>query len=144
MLNTLCCTDEQSIHWWFARPHSPRGPPELLWKDWKDHPYRAQVCRFAIYFFFPGDDAHISAVIQDWLWFCRKLSSLWSYTFIHVCDKEFDSREAADESVAKYNEGFFMGNKIRVELSHGRGRATRRTDDPGACFRCGETGHWAR
>lgn len=37
-----------------------------------------------------------------------------------------------------------MGNKIRVELSHGRGRATRRSDDPGACFRCGETGHWAR
>ncbi|KIK47964.1 hypothetical protein CY34DRAFT_798821 [Suillus luteus UH-Slu-Lm8-n1] len=57
---------------------------------------------------------------------------------------EFDSREAAEESVAKYNEGFFMGNKIRVELSHGRGRATRRSDDPGACFRCGETGHWAR
>ncbi|OJA12918.1 hypothetical protein AZE42_05071 [Rhizopogon vesiculosus] len=57
---------------------------------------------------------------------------------------EFDTREAADESVAKYNEGYFMGNKIRVELSHGRGRTTRRSDDPGACFRCGETGHWAR
>ncbi|KAG2045292.1 hypothetical protein BDR03DRAFT_938373 [Suillus americanus] len=37
-----------------------------------------------------------------------------------------------------------MGNKIRVELSHGRGRAARRSDDPGACFRCGEIGHWAR
>ncbi len=29
--------------------------------------------------------------------------------------QEFDSREAAEESVAKYNEGYFMGNKIRVE-----------------------------
>ncbi|KIJ68812.1 hypothetical protein HYDPIDRAFT_173456 [Hydnomerulius pinastri MD-312] len=57
---------------------------------------------------------------------------------------EFDSREAAEESVAKYHEGYFMGNKIRVELSHNRGRAAKRSDDPGACFKCGESGHWAR
>ncbi|KAF8898484.1 hypothetical protein BD779DRAFT_1484182 [Infundibulicybe gibba] len=57
---------------------------------------------------------------------------------------EFDNREAAEESVAKYHEGFFMGNKIRVELSHGGGRTAKYTGDPGACFKCGEMGHWAR
>lgn len=58
--------------------------------------------------------------------------------------KEFDSKEAAEESVAKYHEGFFMGNKIRVELSHGGGRTAKYTGDPGACFKCGQMGHWAR
>ncbi|KAK0245895.1 hypothetical protein EDD85DRAFT_37235 [Armillaria nabsnona] len=57
---------------------------------------------------------------------------------------EFDNREAAEESVAKYNEGYFMGNKIRVELSHGGGRTAKYSSDPGACFRCGQMGHWAR
>ncbi|KIJ21412.1 hypothetical protein PAXINDRAFT_164924 [Paxillus involutus ATCC 200175] len=57
---------------------------------------------------------------------------------------EFESKEAAEESVAKYHEGFFMGNKIRVELSHNRGRTAKRSEDPGACFKCGESGHWAR
>ncbi|KIK07394.1 hypothetical protein K443DRAFT_673312 [Laccaria amethystina LaAM-08-1] len=57
---------------------------------------------------------------------------------------EFDTREAAEESVAKYHEGFFMGNKIRVELSHGGGRTAKYAGDPGACFKCGQMGHWAR
>ncbi|CAA7259987.1 unnamed protein product [Cyclocybe aegerita] len=57
---------------------------------------------------------------------------------------EFDSREAAEESVAKYHEGYFMGNKIRVELSHGGGRTAKYAGDPGACFKCGQLGHWAR
>ena len=57
---------------------------------------------------------------------------------------EFESREAAEESVAKYHEGFFMGNKIRVELSHGGGRTAKYTGEPGACFKCGQQGHWAR
>ncbi|KAF8213495.1 hypothetical protein K438DRAFT_2159772 [Mycena galopus ATCC 62051] len=57
---------------------------------------------------------------------------------------EFDSRQAAEESVAKYHEGHFMGNKIRVELSHGGGRTAKYTGDPGACFKCGNMGHWAR
>ncbi|KAH9927526.1 uncharacterized protein BXZ73DRAFT_102656 [Epithele typhae] len=57
---------------------------------------------------------------------------------------EFDSREAAEESVAKYHEGYFMGNKIRVEISHGGGRTAKYTGDPGACFKCGLMGHWAR
>ncbi|KAF8640911.1 hypothetical protein AX17_000559 [Amanita inopinata Kibby_2008] len=57
---------------------------------------------------------------------------------------EFDSREAAEESVAKYHEGYFMGNKIRVELSHGGGRTAKFNGDPGACFKCGDLGHWAR
>ncbi|KAI0803023.1 hypothetical protein BC629DRAFT_1591122 [Irpex lacteus] len=57
---------------------------------------------------------------------------------------EFDSREAAEESVAKYHEGYFMGNKIRVELSHGGGRTAKYSNDPGACFKCGQVGHWAR
>ncbi|VDB91975.1 unnamed protein product [Peniophora sp. CBMAI 1063] len=56
---------------------------------------------------------------------------------------EFDTREAAEESVAKYHEGYFMGNKIKVELSHGGGR-TKFSGDPGACFKCGQLGHWAR
>lgn len=58
--------------------------------------------------------------------------------------QEFDSRQAAEESVAKYHEGHFMGNKIRVELSHGGGRTAKYTGDPGACFKCGNMGHWAR
>ena len=37
-----------------------------------------------------------------------------------------------------------MGNKIRVELSHGGGRTAKYAGDPGACFKCGELGHWAR
>ena len=57
---------------------------------------------------------------------------------------EFESREAAEESVAKYHEGFFMGNKIRVELSHGGGRTAKYSGEPGACFKCGQQGHWAR
>ncbi|RDB28673.1 Glycine-rich RNA-binding protein RZ1B [Hypsizygus marmoreus] len=57
---------------------------------------------------------------------------------------EFDNREAAEESVAKYHEGYFMGNKIRVELSRGGGRTAKYTGDPGACFKCGQMGHWAR
>lgn len=57
---------------------------------------------------------------------------------------EFESREAAEESVAKYHEGFFMGNKIRVELSHGGGRTAKYNGEPGACFKCGQQGHWAR
>ncbi|KAF9015464.1 hypothetical protein BDQ17DRAFT_1395744 [Cyathus striatus] len=57
---------------------------------------------------------------------------------------EFDSKEAAEESVAKYHEGFFMGNKIRVEISHGGGRTAKYAGDPGACFKCGQMGHWAR
>ncbi|KAI5123703.1 hypothetical protein M0805_000299 [Coniferiporia weirii] len=57
---------------------------------------------------------------------------------------EFDTREAAEESVAKYHEGYFMGNKIRVEMSHGGGRTAKYTGDPGACFKCGMLGHWAR
>ncbi|KAG5352717.1 RNA-binding protein lark [Termitomyces sp. T112] len=57
---------------------------------------------------------------------------------------EFDTREAAEESVAKYHEGYFMGNKIRVELSRGGGRTAKYTGDPGACFKCGQMGHWAR
>ena len=58
--------------------------------------------------------------------------------------QEFDSREAAEESVAKYHEGYFMGNKIRVEISHGGGRTAKYSGDPGACFKCGQMGHWAR
>ncbi|KAG5653496.1 hypothetical protein H0H81_012706 [Sphagnurus paluster] len=57
---------------------------------------------------------------------------------------EFDSREAAEESVAKYHEGYFMGSKIRVELSRGGGRTAKYAGDPGACFKCGQMGHWAR
>ncbi|KAI6136987.1 hypothetical protein F5141DRAFT_1077951 [Pisolithus sp. B1] len=57
---------------------------------------------------------------------------------------EFDNRRSAEESVAKYHEGYFMGNKVRVEIAHGKGRATKRTEDPGACFKCGENGHWAK
>ncbi|KAF9535742.1 hypothetical protein CPB83DRAFT_842259 [Crepidotus variabilis] len=57
---------------------------------------------------------------------------------------EFETREAAEESVAKYHEGFFMGNKIRVELSHGGGRTAKYAGEPGACFKCGQMGHWAR
>ena len=61
-----------------------------------------------------------------------------------VIFQEFDSREAAEESVAKYHEGYFMGNKIRVEISHGGGRTAKYSGDPGACFKCGQMGHWAR
>ena len=54
------------------------------------------------------------------------------------------NRDAAEESVAKYHEGYFMGNKIRVELSHGGGRTAKYVGEPGACFKCGTHGHWAR
>lgn len=37
-----------------------------------------------------------------------------------------------------------MGNKIRVELSRGGGRTAKYPGEPGACFKCGEQGHWAR
>ncbi|KAF8319354.1 hypothetical protein DL93DRAFT_2094811 [Clavulina sp. PMI_390] len=57
---------------------------------------------------------------------------------------EFDNRGAAEESVAEYHEGYFMGNKIRVELSHGGGRTAKYAGEPGACFKCGQQGHWAR
>ncbi|EJD55303.1 hypothetical protein AURDEDRAFT_109681 [Auricularia subglabra TFB-10046 SS5] len=55
---------------------------------------------------------------------------------------EFETQEAAEESVAKYHEGWFMGNKIKVEISRGRNKG--KGDQPGACFKCGQMGHWAR
>src|SRR5260370_17844679 len=69
-----------------------------------------------------------------------------SFTLIsdNLTTQEFDSREAAEESVAKYHEGYFMGNKIRVELPHGGGRTAKFAGDPGACFKCAQMGHWAR
>ncbi|KAK7034896.1 hypothetical protein R3P38DRAFT_3312158 [Favolaschia claudopus] len=57
---------------------------------------------------------------------------------------EFDTSQAAEEGVAKYHEGHFMGNKIRVELSRGGGRTAKYAGAPGACFKCGNMGHWAR
>ncbi|EJU00940.1 hypothetical protein DACRYDRAFT_108285 [Dacryopinax primogenitus] len=57
---------------------------------------------------------------------------------------EFDNVKAAEEAVAKYNEGYFMGSKIKVEQSHGGGRTSKYSNDPGACFKCGQHGHWAR
>ncbi|KAL5518672.1 hypothetical protein ACEPAH_355 [Sanghuangporus vaninii] len=57
---------------------------------------------------------------------------------------EFDTQEAAEESVAKYDGGTFMGKQIRVEMSHGGGRTAKYHGDPGACFKCGQSGHWAR
>jgi hypothetical protein len=73
---------------------------------------------------------------------CCAADRLKSSTHHHF--KEFDSRAAAEESVAEYHEGYFMGNKIRVELSHGGGRTAKYAGEPGACFRCGQHGHWAR
>ncbi|KAI0320438.1 hypothetical protein OF83DRAFT_583250 [Amylostereum chailletii] len=70
--------------------------------------------------------------------------SYYSFRYLSDSPQEFESREAAEESVAKYHEGFFMGNKIRVELSHGGGRYAKFSGDPGACFKCGQMGHWAR
>ncbi|KAF5356108.1 hypothetical protein D9756_004039 [Leucocoprinus leucothites] len=73
-----------------------------------------------------------------------ELKALMSTSRVGYGFVEFDTREAAEESVAKYNEGHFMGNKIKVELSHGGGRTAKFSGDPGACFRCGQMGHWAR
>jgi hypothetical protein len=70
----------------------------------------------------------------------RRIEEFLNPSFV----KEFETREAAEESVAKYNEGFFMGNKIRVEISRGGGRFAKFSGDPGACFKCGQMGHWAR
>lgn len=58
--------------------------------------------------------------------------------------QEFETTEAAEESVAKYHEGWFMGNKIKVEISRGRNRPKTNPNEPGACFKCGQVGHWAR
>ena len=69
---------------------------------------------------------------------------MWVTSYHLTSSQEFDTREAAEESVAKYHEGYFMGNKIRVELSHGGGRTAKYSNDPGACFKCGQVGHWAR
>lgn len=58
---------------------------------------------------------------------------------------EFTSRSAAEKAVATYHEGSFLGNIIRVELSHGGGKSTAKLlTEPGACFKCGQQGHWAR
>jgi len=76
------------------------------------------------------------------LWYVAYMNQ--AHVKFQLREQEFDSREAAEESVAKYHEGFFMGNKIRVELSHGGGRTAKFAGDPGACFKCGQMGHWAR
>ncbi|KAJ7225906.1 hypothetical protein GGX14DRAFT_422909 [Mycena pura] len=73
-----------------------------------------------------------------------QIGSIVNIELKYVFSLEFDSRLAAEESVAKYHEGHFMGNKIRVELSHGGGRTAKYSGDPGACFKCGHMGHWAR
>ena len=83
--------------------------------------------------------------IKGRLWFCSTSGCFISFNNPYQSYRqEFDTREAAEESVAKYNEGHFMGNKIKVELSHGGGRAAKFNAEPGACFRCGQQGHWAR
>jgi hypothetical protein len=82
---------------------------------------------------------------QTWLRICCMLDFLSLRNLFHVSAiQEFDSREAAEQSVAKYNEGTFKDRKIRVELSRGGGRTAKFSGDPGACFRCGLVGHWAR
>jgi hypothetical protein len=83
--------------------------------------------------------------LQSWLWLRGMFIQLLTTTYLSIPHlQEFDSREAAEESVAKYHEGYFMGNKIRVELSHGGGRTAKFAGDPGACFKCAQMGHWAR
>jgi hypothetical protein len=74
-----------------------------------------------------------------WYWFISETRSSALKAI-----QEFDTRFAAEESVNKYHGGYFMGNKIRVELSHGGGRTAKYAGEPGACFKCGHQGHWAR
>jgi Zinc knuckle len=81
---------------------------------------------------------------QSWIWLRGKFARDIGRRSCPTIFQEFDTREAAEESVAKYHEGYFMGNKIRVELSHGGGRTAKYSGDPGACFKCGQMGHWAR
>lgn len=40
--------------------------------------------------------------------------------------------------------GLFLGNKIRCELSHGSGKVSKFSGEPGICFKCRLPGHWAR
>jgi RNA recognition motif-containing protein len=81
---------------------------------------------------------------QSRIWFRCTSSPIFNWAGSNLFVQEFDTRDAAEESVAKYHEGYFMGNKIRVELSHGGGRTAKYSGDPGACFKCGQMGHWAR
>ena len=82
---------------------------------------------------------------KAWLWrcgMCCAADHLRSST--HLRFKGFDSRAAAEESVAEYHEGYFMGNKTHVEVSHGGGRTTKYVREPGACLKCRQHDHWAR
>ena len=56
----------------------------------------------------------------------------------------FESREAAEESIAKYNDAFFMGNIIRVALSHRGLGGAKYNGGLGPCFKCWQLGHWVR
>ncbi|KAI0047669.1 hypothetical protein FA95DRAFT_1605900 [Auriscalpium vulgare] len=66
-----------------------------------------------------------------------KIDVKLGYAFV-----EFATIEAAEESVRKYHERFFMGNKVRVEMSRGGGRYAKYLAGPNACYKCGEMGHW--
>ncbi|KAG8880827.1 hypothetical protein FRB97_000418 [Tulasnella sp. 331] len=57
---------------------------------------------------------------------------------------EFETREDAERAVQKYDGGLFLGNKIRCELSHGSGKVSKFSGEPGICFKCRLPGHWAR
>lgn len=61
-----------------------------------------------------------------------------------ISGQEFDTRQAAEEAVSVYNEGTFLGSVIKVQLSHGGGKNASKLSEPGACFKCGHRGHWAR
>lgn len=57
----------------------------------------------------------------------------------------FDSRQAAEEAAKTYNGGSFLGNTIRVAPAHGTNKTgSKSLVEPGACFKCGNHGHWAR
>ncbi|KAI5477419.1 Glycosyl hydrolase, family 88 [Pseudohyphozyma bogoriensis] len=69
---------------------------------------------------------------------------------------EFTEASAAADAVAQYNEGFFLGAQIKVELSHARAPPPKGPGGPGGpsgrvdnsskdgCYLCGDPNHWAR
>lgn len=129
---------EQGLHRRFTGAHPRRRPAELLWKNWEHCLNRTKVSRLVRP---TSENSHWNLARLGYGFVVCTLSSLFPNLTLW---QEFEEREAAEESVAKYNDGQFMGNRIRVEISKGGSRAMKPPGDPGACFKCGQMGHWAR
>ena len=67
--------------------------------------------------------------------------------FFSPRSQEFGTGQDAANAVAKYDQGTFLGEQIKVEISHGQGSRFKKDGEPPkliTCFNCKGEGHYAK